>query len=47
MYQFNAVGSPTANYSNFTTKLIIFGELTVFYTDFYLRSDFSPDCFIL
>ena len=47
MYQFDAVGSPTANYSNFATKLIKFGELTVVYTDFYFTPDFSPDCFIL
>ena len=47
MYQFDAVGSPTASYSNFTTKLIIFGELTVFTLIFLFKVGFQPGLFYL
>ena len=38
MYQFNAIGSPIANYSNFTTKLVNFRELTGFHSPFLFQA---------
>lgn len=38
MYQFNAIGSPIAKYSNFTTNLVIFCELTGFHRLFLFQA---------
>lgn len=47
MYQFDAIVSTTANYSNFATNLVIFGELTGFHNPFYFTVLFQSMLFHL